>query len=126
MATLAASSTARYICYQSGSVEFAILVPKAEKSVVSRTVERRQVFYAGQVQGVGFRYTAQTIARGYAVTGYVCNLADGRVELVAEGSVDQLDAFLQELGEQKAGQIRSARCDRRPATGEFASFAIRY
>lgn len=88
--------------------------------------QRRQVTYSGNVQGVGFRYTSHSIARGYEVTGYVRNLPDGRVELLVEGSVDELDRFLGELAEQMAGHIRSVDCDRRPALGQFAEFAIRY
>lgn len=87
---------------------------------------RRQVTYSGQVQGVGFRYTTQTIARRHDVTGCVRNLPDGRVELVAEGTAAELDRFLAELAEQMSGHIRSVDCDRRPAIGEFADFAIRY
>ena len=88
--------------------------------------QRRQVTYSGNVQGVGFRYTTQSIARGYQVVGFVRNLPDGRVELVAEGTSDELDRFLDDLAEQMAGQIRSVDCDRRPAVGEFAEFDIRY
>jgi len=51
------------------------------------------VFYSGQVQGVGFRYTSKTVAAGYEVTGTVRNLPDGRVELVAEGARAELEAF---------------------------------
>ncbi|MCG8451309.1 MAG: acylphosphatase [Pirellulales bacterium] len=94
--------------------------------MVARTIERRQVLYSGHVQGVGFRFTAEGIARSYEVTGFVRNLPDGRVELIAEGPADQLDAFLQELAEQKAGHIRSVQSDQRPPTDEFAGFSIRY
>jgi acylphosphatase len=87
--------------------------------------ERRQVFYSGQVQGVGFRYTTHSIARGYQVTGYVQNLPDGRVELVAEGDPNELDHFLAEVTDRLGGRLRDQRCDRRPALGEFASFEIR-
>ena len=94
--------------------------------VASPGSQRRQLTYSGNVQGVGFRYTARSIARSYDVVGYVRNLTDGRVELVAEGAADELDRFLDELAEQMSGQIRSVDCDRRPALGEFADFAIRY
>ena len=47
--------------------------------------ERRVVHYSGRVQGVGFRYTVRTLATRFAVTGFVRNLADGRVQLVVEG-----------------------------------------
>ena len=52
-----------------------------------------QVLYSGNVQGVGFRYSAKSVATGFEVTGSVRNLCDGRVELLAEGSKDELDAF---------------------------------
>ena len=48
-----------------------------------------QAFYEGRVQGVGFRYTARRIAAGFDVAGYVRNLADGRVELVASGDDEE-------------------------------------
>ena len=57
------------------------------------------VLYSGHVQGVGFRYTAKTVARGFEVTGTVGNLADGRVELIAEGGRDELDAFRRAIRE---------------------------
>lgn len=54
---------------------------------------RVRVFYSGRVQGVGFRYSVKRVASGYEITGSVRNLADGRVELVAEGARDELEAF---------------------------------
>lgn len=56
-----------------------------------------QVFYAGRVQGVGFRYSVKRIAAGYEVVGWVRNLPDGRVELQAEGERGEVDAFLAEI-----------------------------
>jgi acylphosphatase len=53
------------------------------------------VLYSGRVQGVGFRHTVKQVASGYDVTGTVRNLPDGRVELVAEGEREELDAFRQ-------------------------------
>jgi acylphosphatase len=52
-----------------------------------------QIFYSGRVQGVGFRYTVKAAASGYDVTGTVRNLVDGRVELIAEGSREELEGF---------------------------------
>ncbi len=51
------------------------------------------VFYSGNVQGVGFRYTVTTVATGFEVTGTVGNLPDRRVELIAEGPGEELEAF---------------------------------
>ncbi|HEX5398177.1 MAG TPA: acylphosphatase [Verrucomicrobiae bacterium] len=52
-----------------------------------------KVFYSGHVQGVGFRYTAKTVAAGFEICGIVRNLSDGRVELIAEGTREELEAF---------------------------------
>lgn len=88
--------------------------------------ERCHVFYAGNVQGVGFRYTTNRIASNHAVTGYVQNLSDGRVELLAEGPPAELRAFLREIEDTMHGNIREAQVDRRPATGEFQRFEVRH
>jgi len=91
-----------------------------------RGEQRSSVEYSGRVQGVGFRYTTRSIARRYDVTGYVRNLPDGRVELVAEGQPQELDAFLGEIRERFLGNIRDERRDVQPATGEFTDFEIRH
>jgi len=51
------------------------------------------VFYSGRVQGVGFRYTVKSITTGFEVTGTVRNLDDGRVEVYAIGTREQLDTL---------------------------------
>lgn len=48
----------------------------------------------GTVQGVGFRYSTLQVAQDLGVTGFVRNQADGTVEIVAEGSDDQLNALI--------------------------------
>jgi acylphosphatase len=85
---------------------------------------RRRVHYSGRVQGVGFRFTAEAIALRFAVTGFVRNLRDGRVELVAEGTAAQLDRLQQAIKEAMHGNIREANATDTPATGEFTSFRI--
>jgi len=93
---------------------------------VSLILQRRQVLYSGHVQGVGFRYTTRSISRNYEITGFVRNLPDGSVEVVAEGSPEQLDGFLDEVSDRLSGRIREEKCDRRPAEQQFANFGIRY
>ena len=48
---------------------------------------------SGQVQGVGFRYTALAMAQRLGLSGWVGNRADGAVEGLAAGAAEQLDAF---------------------------------
>ncbi len=66
---------------------------------------RRRVFFYGRVQGVGFRYTTLSIARRYPVVGYVRNLPDGSVEMVAEAKPSVLEQFVADINSQFAGYI---------------------
>jgi acylphosphatase len=52
--------------------------------------EARRWFVRGRVQGVGFRYFARNAGLGLGLTGYTRNLDDGRVEVYAAGSREQL------------------------------------
>jgi acylphosphatase len=95
-------------------------------SVTEGTVrQRRETQYAGQVQGVGFRFQTLRIARGYDVVGFVRNLPDGRVQLVAEGAKQDLDRFLAEVAESMSGYIRRCTSTTSAATGEFDAFVVR-
>ena len=60
-----------------------------------------QVYYEGNVQGVGFRYSVRQIAKGFDVTGSVRNLPDGRVELLAAGEEDEVRSFLEAIGQSE-------------------------
>ncbi len=55
-----------------------------------RDVVAKRYFIRGRVQGVGYRYFAQRAATDLDVTGYTRNLDDGRVEVYAVGTEDQL------------------------------------
>ena len=57
----------------------------------------RRFFISGEVQGVGYRFFAQRAAARHQVTGYVKNLDDGRVEVLAEGPAQFVEAFKHEL-----------------------------
>jgi acylphosphatase len=84
---------------------------------------RYTVHFSGHVQGVGFRYTAVHLARQFPVAGYVENLPDGRVLLVAEGEQTDLDAFLAALLDRLDRYIRDHTIDRSPATSQFGPSA---
>ena len=61
----------------------------------------QQIFYEGNVQGVGFRYSVKQIAKGFEITGFVRNLPDGRVELQANGEPDEVSAFVQAIDQSE-------------------------
>jgi len=86
---------------------------------------RLQVWYAGRVQGVGFRYKTVQVASGYDVSGYVENLDDGRVRLVAVGSKEEVRAFADKLADIMRDFIRSYD-EREDLTEEkYSGFQIR-
>ncbi len=86
---------------------------------------RIEAYFAGRVQGVGFRFTSVAIAERFPeIAGSVRNLADGRVEVVAEGPEEQVGAFVAAVGDAMAPYIRGVDKKRLPATGEFSGFTI--
>jgi acylphosphatase len=87
---------------------------------------RHTVHYSGRVQGVAFRYTTEAIASRYDVTGFVRNLPDGRVELVAEGASDELDRFLRAVEDAMSRNISAIDTRQTTATGEFPTFTIAF
>jgi acylphosphatase len=89
-------------------------------------MERYEIVFAGHVQGVGFRMTVRQFARDLPITGYVQNLATGEVRVVAEGAREDLDVLVSSVERRMAAYIRGRQIDRRPGTGEFDDFTIRY
>ena len=71
-----------------------------------RTVGCVHAYFAGRVQGVGFRYTARALAQRHGVVGFVRNMADGRVELEAEGPSTQVSEYLEALQREMGRYIR--------------------
>ena len=88
--------------------------------------QQMHVYYEGRVQGVGFRYSVLMVARGFEVTGWIRNLADGRVELVAEGDKLEVCNFVAALEEEMRGYIVRPEKVISEATGEFPSFKIAF
>jgi acylphosphatase len=96
-----------------------------QKSAALGERRRMQILYSGRVQGVGFRYAVRTLATGFEVTGAVRNLADGRVELIAEGMKTELEAFREAIRDSGlAANIRQEDASWTEPRGGFAGFAI--
>lgn len=89
--------------------------------------KRLSVFWSGRVQGVGFRYTAESVALELGVKGWVRNLPDGRVEAAGEGTEKVLKRFLEEIaGSPMKRYIEKVQVSWADAAGEFSDFQIRY
>ena len=90
-------------------------------------LKRIHIFVTGRVQGVFFRQSARVMAIKNNVNGWVRNLGDGRVEIVAEGQESNIDALVDWC---KTGPANS-RVDEfelleEKSTGEFENFQVRY
>ncbi len=87
-----------------------------------------RVIYTGRVQGVGFRYSVKQIAAGFEVTGWVRNLRDGSVEMLASGAPEEVDAFIAAVASSHLGgyikDTRREASDPDPSAG--TGFEIRH
>lgn len=87
----------------------------------------RRYMIRGRVQGVGYRYFAIQAAAACKVVGTVRNLADGNVEVVAEGSPEALAEFRARL-EKGPPLSRVNRVDETelPPTGRYTRFDVEF
>jgi acylphosphatase len=94
---------------------------------MGRELIRVHVFIDGRVQGVAYRFFAEKCAHRLGLTGWVRNLDDGRVEVVAEGTAVEIETFLDRLREgPNLAHVEHLDVRREKATGEFGSFEISF
>ena len=88
-------------------------------------VHHETLFFSGHVQGVGFRYSVLQVAKEFDVAGFVSNLADGRVQLEAEGAPADVTAFIEAVQEKMHGYIRKVERASRMRSRQFSGFGIK-
>lgn len=89
-------------------------------------MNRVHLIVSGVVQGVGFRYHTRQEATQYGLTGYVRNLPDGTVEVVAEGEPAGINQLLDWAKRgPAAAQVKSVDITYHSPNGEFRDFSIR-
>ena len=85
------------------------------------------VDYAGRVQGVGFRMTAEEAAKDFGVLGWVKNLRDGRVELICEGAKEDIEQLLENIHQSALGpHITKTVCNWEKPGNEFTDFQVEF
>ncbi|RFT15806.1 MAG: Acylphosphate phosphohydrolase [Candidatus Saccharicenans subterraneus] len=88
---------------------------------------RFHAYISGRVQGVAFRFFAQHVANQLGITGWVRNLSDGRVEVVAEGDREALELFLAELKKgPRMARVEKVDLDWEEFRDEFLDFSIKF
>jgi acylphosphatase len=90
------------------------------------TDQAKKIIFSGSVQGIGFRYTVSRISVRYSLTGYVKNLADGTVEVFAQGKLSEIDLFIEDIKESFAGYIRGCKESNESCNTSFADFRIAF
>jgi acylphosphatase len=86
----------------------------------------RHIIFNGRVQGVGFRYTAHRMAHRHQLTGYVRNLPDGTVEMLAQGPARDIDDCIQNIKDYFDDYIRDAEIQEIPLNPKYNDFRITF
>lgn len=85
------------------------------------------LFVKGRVQGVGFRFFTSRTAKNLGLKGFVRNLPDGRVKIVAEGSREMLDRLVKQVAEGPiTADVEEVKTEWGKETNEFSTFEIRF
>ncbi len=89
-------------------------------------MKRVHLFVSGRVQGVFFRAHTRELAQRLGLTGFVRNLPDGRVEVVAEGPAEKLQELIQFCHHgPPLAHVTGVEIRWEDPTGEFQSFSVR-
>jgi acylphosphatase len=86
----------------------------------------KHIIFTGNVQGVGFRFTAHRIASRYQLTGFVRNLYDGTVEMLAQGSEQEIKNCINDINNSFTGYIRETLINEIPADPKYKDFRITF
>jgi acylphosphatase len=90
------------------------------------TETAKHIIFTGRVQGVGFRFTALRIANRYQLTGWVRNLPDGTVEMVAQGPPDSISDCVRDIEDSFTGYLREAKIDEISTNAQYKDFKITF
>jgi acylphosphatase len=86
----------------------------------------RLITFSGRVQGVGFRFTAQRIAFRYGLSGFVRNLPDGSVEMLAQGSAGDISDALLDISKTFKAGLRDTKIIDVTVNPRYSDFKITF
>ena len=86
----------------------------------------RHIIFIGQVQGVGFRFTALDVANRYQLTGLVRNLPNGFVEMIAQGPSDDIDNCVRDIEESFSSYIKETKIEEVAFDPQYKDFKITF
>ncbi len=86
----------------------------------------KHIIFLGRVQGVGFRFTAHHIANRHQLTGFVRNVPDGSVEMLAQGHPESIDNCIQDIKNSFVGYIRETEINEFPPDPKYKDFRITF
>ena len=84
----------------------------------------KHIFFSGRVQGVGFRFTARQIADRYELTGFVRNTSDGRVEMLLQGTAEDIENCIDDL--QRTFTVKDAQIEQVELNSSYDDFRITF
>jgi acylphosphatase len=96
------------------------------KDVLRNGMIAKRIIFTGNVQGIGFRFTAHNIARRYGLAGFVRNLPDGSVEMFAQGRAEDIEQSLRDISETFAGYISETLIEEVEPDNHYKDFRITF
>jgi len=86
----------------------------------------KHVIFIGRVQGVGFRFTAHRMAKRHRLAGFVRNLPDGTVEMLAQGPARDIDDCIKDIQEYFGDYIRETKTNEISTDPKYKDFKITF
>lgn len=86
----------------------------------------KHIIFIGRVQGVGFRFTVRRAASRRQLTGFVRNVPDGTVEMLAQGRSEDVDDCIQDIKEYFADYLKETRIEEIPPDPRYDDFKITF
>ena len=86
---------------------------------------RYHLMFTGQVQGVGFRWTATSAANVLGLTGWVYNAWDGSVEMEVQGDEQSIDQMVAAIDRGRFIQIDNIEKEKIPVVEDERDFNVK-